>query len=165
MGCRGRTALSSGRGLLSGTRGEIEFAPKDSPLRDDVRTLGALVGDVLREQCGEPFFQLVERARRAAIGSADDELQAMLRGLPAREAETLIRAFSTYFEVVNLAERIHRIRRRRDYLRSASEPQEGSVGDAIARLSAAHVKPSEIATLLQRLRIEPVFPAHPTEAT
>ncbi len=149
---------------MSGTRGEIEFAPKDSPLRDDVRTLGALVGDVLREQCGEPFFQLVERARRAAIGSADDELQAMLRGLPAREAETLIRAFATYFEVVNLAERIHRIRRRRDYLRGVSDPQEGSLAATTLRLASAGVTAPQIAALLERLEIEPVFTAHPTEA-
>ena len=144
---------------------EVEFAPKDVPLRDDVRTLGALVGDVLREQCGEEFFQLVERARRAAIASADEELHALVRDLPPRDAETLIRAFATYFEVVNLAERIHRIRRRRDYLRSAAAPQEGSLADAVARLSGAGVKPQQTAALLQRLRIEPVFTAHPTEAT
>ena len=89
MGCRDGPALNSHRGLLTGTRGEIEFAPKDAQLRDDVRTLGALVGDVLREQCGEAFFQLVERARRAAINSAQDELHALLRGLPAPDAETL----------------------------------------------------------------------------
>ena len=134
-------------------------------LRDDVRTLGALVGDVLREQCGDAFFQLVERARHAAIASADDDLHALLKDLPPREAETLVRAFATYFEVVNLAERIHRIRRRRDYLRSASDPQEGSLQDTARRLAAAGVTPPEIAALLQRLRIEPVFTAHPTEAT
>src|SRR5437762_5244304 len=155
-----------GRGkLLSGRRRDVEFAPKDAQLRDDVRTLGALVGDVLREQCGDAFFQLVERARRAAIAGADDELQALLRGLPPHDAETLVRAFTTYFEVVNLAERIHRIRRRRDYLRSASDPQEGSLADMARRLAAAGVTPSQAATLLQRLRIEPVFTAHPTEAT
>jgi len=124
-----------------------------------------LVGDVLREQCGEPFFQLVERARRAAISSADDELEAMLRGLPAREAETLIRAFATYFSVVNLAERVHRIRRRRDYLRSGGDPQEGSLADAARRLAAAGVTSQQIAELVDRLQIEPVFTAHPTEAT
>ncbi len=141
-----------------------EFAPKDVPLRDDVRILGALVGDVIREQCGDQFFQRVEHARLAAIAGSEDELRGLVTGLPARDAETLIRAFSTYFEVVNLAERIHRIRRRRDYLRSASEPQEGSLADALTRLTAAHLKQTEIATLLQRLRIEPVFTAHPTEA-
>jgi phosphoenolpyruvate carboxylase len=143
----------------------VEFAPKDAQLRDDVRTLGALVGDVLREQCGDAFFQLVERTRQAAIASADNELQTLVRGLPPRDAETLVRAFSTYFEVINLAERIHRIRRRRDYLRSASDPQEGSLEAMVARLAASGVTPPQIAALLQRLLIEPVFTAHPTEAT
>jgi phosphoenolpyruvate carboxylase len=134
-------------------------------LRDDVRTLGALVGDVIREQCGDAFFQLVERARHAAIAGADDELQALVKGLPPRDAETLVRAFSAYFEVVNLAERIHRIRRRRDYLRSASDPQEGSLQATVAQLAAAGVTPPQVAALLQRLLVEPVFTAHPTEAT
>lgn len=107
---------------------------------------------MLREQCGEDFFQLVERARRAAIAGADDELHALTRDLPVADAETLIRAFATYFEVINLAERIHRIRRRRDYLRDDAAPQEGS-------LKAAG------ALLRQPLLIEPVFTAHPTEAT
>jgi len=130
-----------------------------------VRKLGALVGDVLREQCGDAFFQLVERARHAAIAGADDELHSLVKGLPPRDAETLVRAFSTYFEVVNLAERIHRIRRRRDYLRSASDPQEGSLQATVAQLAAAGVEAPQIAALLQRLRVEPVFTAHPTEAT
>ena len=147
MGNRRRKAVHASRGILT------DFAPKDVPLRDDVRTLGALVGDVLREQCGEAFFQLVERSRHAAIASADDELHELVKELPARDAETLIRAFATYFEVVNLAERIHRIRRRRDYLRDDSAPQEGSLKAAGAQL------------LRRPLLIEPVFTAHPTEAT
>ncbi|HET9384456.1 MAG TPA: phosphoenolpyruvate carboxylase [Gemmatimonadales bacterium] len=149
MGDRHRAVVHASRGHL--TAGG--FAPKDVPLRDDVRTLGALVGDVLREQCGEAFFQLVERARHAAIASADDELHELVKDLPAPNAETLIRAFATYFEVVNLAERIHRIRRRRDYLRDGTAPQEGSLKAAGAAL------------LQQPLLIEPVFTAHPTEAT
>ena len=159
MGCRRRPALYARGGFLR------EFAPKDLPLKDDVRTLGALVGDVIREQCGDAFFQLVERARHASIAGADDELQALVKGLPPRDAETLVRAFSAYFEVVNLAERIHRIRRRRDYLRSASDPQEGSLQATVAQLAAAGVTPPQVAALLQRLRLEPVFTAHPTEAT
>jgi len=88
-----------------------------------------------------------------------------MKGLPPRDAETLVRAFSTYFEVVNLAERIHRIRRRRDYLRSASDPQEGSLQATALRLAAGGVSAPQVAALLQRLRVEPVFTAHPTEAT
>jgi phosphoenolpyruvate carboxylase len=145
-------------------RRAVEFAPKDAQLRDDVRTLGALVGEVLREQCGDAFFQLVENARHAAIAGADDELHALVRDLPPRDAELLVRAFATYFEVVNLAERIHRIRRRRDYLRDARDPQEGSLPATALRLVAAGVTPQQSAALLQRLRVEPVFTAHPTEA-
>ena len=114
---------------------------------------------MLREQCGEAFFQLVERARHAAIASADDELHELVKALPANDAEMLVRAFATYFAVVNLAERIHRIRRRRDYLRAAAEPQEGSLKATFGRLGAAGV------AVLPQLRIEPVFTAHPTEAT
>ena len=161
---RPRGSLPPGRPPVNERRA-VEFAPKDAQLRDDVRTLGALVGDVIREQCGDAFFQLVERARQASIAGADDELQALVKGLPPRDAETLVRAFSAYFEVVNLAERIHRIRRRRDYLRSASEPQEGSLQATVAQLAAAGVTPPQVAALLQRLRVEPVFTAHPTEAT
>ena len=120
---------------------------------------------MLREQCGDAFFQLVERARHAAIASAADDLHALLKDLPPEGAETLVRAFATYFEVVNLAERIHRIRRRRDYLRSASDPQEGSLQATVLQLAAAGVTPPQVAALLERLRIEPVFTAHPTEAT
>ena len=165
MGRRRGAAVYAARGVLSGTRGEVEFAPKDVPLRDDVRTLGALVGDVLREQCGEEFFQLVERARRASIASAGDELQALVKGLAPRDAETLIRAFAAYFEVVNLAERIHRIRRRRDYLRGARDPQEGSLAAAARQLAGARITAPQVTALLERLLIEPVFTAHPTEAT
>jgi phosphoenolpyruvate carboxylase len=89
----------------------------------------------------------------------------MLRGLATRDAETLVRAFSTYFEVVNLAERIHRIRRRRDYLRSAGDPQEGSLAATARRLTAAGVSQPQMIALMQQLQIEPVFTAHPTEAT
>ncbi|HLZ44092.1 MAG TPA: phosphoenolpyruvate carboxylase [Gemmatimonadales bacterium] len=166
MGCRRGQTLYASRGLLTATRlREVEFAAKDAPLRDDVRTLGALVGDVLREQCGDAFFQLVERARRASIASATDELHGLVRGLPPRDAETLIRAFAAYFEVVNLAERVHRIRRRRDYLHDAREPQEGSLAATVRRLATAGITPAQTAGLLQRLRVEPVFTAHPTEAT
>src|SRR5207244_11305408 len=129
------------------------FAPKDVPLKDDVRTLGALVGDVLREQCGEAFFQLVERVRHAAIAEADNELHALIRALPPRDAETLVRAFATYFEVVNLAERIHRIRRRRDYLRSASDSQEGSLESTALRLAASGITPRGRALETAFLRI------------
>ena len=153
------------------TRRDVQFAAKDDALRDDVRTLGALVGDMIREQGGAELFERVERTRRAAIRWRDGEatgaaeLQALVHALGAAEAESLVRAFAAYFEVVNLAERIHRIRRRRDYLRAEATPQDGSVEAALRLLAAAGVGPQGIAKLFERLLIEPVFTAHPTEAT
>jgi phosphoenolpyruvate carboxylase len=154
-----------------GLRREIRFAEKDVALRDDVRTLGALVGDVIREQGGEALFRQVETARVAAIRrregepAAEPELEALVGALSSREAAELIRGFATYFEVVNLAERVHRIRRRRDYLRTGAAPQQGGLEDTVRRLATAGHGPAEVRALLERVLFEPVFTAHPTEAT
>src|SRR5690606_9278340 len=113
--------------------------------RRDVSELGALVGEVLREQGGDALFTHVEHARTAAIARRDGdraaaaELHATVRGLTAPEATDVIRAFSTYFEVVNLAERVHRIRRRRDYQHAASGPQPGGLEAALTALREAGV--------------------------
>ncbi|HEX9731266.1 MAG TPA: phosphoenolpyruvate carboxylase [Thermoanaerobaculia bacterium] len=149
---------------------ELRFAPTDAPLRDDVRTLGALVGEILREQGGDALFRDVETARVAAIrrreGHADAAatLEAALAGRAPDDAEALVRAFATYFQVVNLAERVHRLRRRRDYLRSGTT-QPGSLLDTVGRLRDAGLDAGAARAVLGRLRLEPVFTAHPTEAT
>jgi phosphoenolpyruvate carboxylase len=87
-----------------------------------------MVGLMLAEQEGPTFFERVEQVRTAAIrrrreGASVDELADSLAGLDAADAETLARAFATYFQAVNTAERVHRIRRRRDYQREGSAPQ------------------------------------------
>jgi phosphoenolpyruvate carboxylase len=152
------------------TRRDIRFEPKDEPLRQDVHLFGALVGDVIREQGGDPLFAAVEGARRAAIarreGEADGEarlLDAVCDRTPA-EADALVRAFSTYFKVVNLVEQVHRIRRRRDYLRQGAVQPE-SLADAFRRLRDAGFDADAVRTLCARLRVEPVLTAHPSEAT
>ena len=141
----------------------------DAPLRDDVRRLGATVGDMLAEQHGAGFLELVERLRTTSIarrenGDAPDGLQALLTDLPVPRAEALTRAFSIYFQMVNIAERVHRIRRRRDYQRQSRTPQPESLHDALARLKASGVSAKELLLWLARLDVEPVFTAHPTEA-
>ncbi len=148
---------------------QSEFLPPDGPLREDVNRLGAMVGRVLAEQAGEDFFQRVEQVRTAAIrrrreGAAVDDLAASLAGLEAAEAQALARAFATYFQVVNTAERVHRIRRRRDYQREGSKPQPESLLAVLGELKAAGVGATELVTALERLWVEPVFTAHPTEA-
>ncbi len=154
------------------SRRDVQFSTTDEALRDDVRTLGALVGDMLREQGGAALFADIEAARSAAIrrrnGDAEGAraLEALLADRDPADAEGLVRAFSSYFQVVNLAERVHRIRRRRDYLRTPETPQSGSVLDAVRRLNEIHgLDRAAVVALLGDLRIEPVFTAHPTEAT
>ncbi len=153
-------------------RSDIYFPPKHEALRDDVHALGALVGDILLEQGGQELFELVEHDRIAAIRRRDGdekaavELAARVRGRPPALARDLVRAFMTWFQAVNLAEKVHRIRRRRQYfLKDSQRPQPGGVEDAIAALKARGLALQEVVDLLGVLRIEPVFMAHPTEST
>jgi phosphoenolpyruvate carboxylase len=146
-----------------------EFLPHDGPLREDVHRLGAMVGRMLAEQGGESFYQRVEQVRTASIrrrreGSAVDDLAESLAGLDAEVAESLARAFAAYFQAVNTAERVHRIRRRRDYQREGGAPQPESLLDVLQKLKDQGVGADELLEWLYKLKVEPVFTAHPTEA-
>jgi phosphoenolpyruvate carboxylase len=148
---------------------EPDFLPHDGPLREDVGRLGSMVGRMLAEQGGNVFFERVEQVRTAAIrrrreGAPVTDLADSLAGLDAEHAEALARAFATYFQAVNTAERVHRIRRRRDYQRAGGAPQPESLLDVLGRLKAQGVGPEELLDWLEKLWIEPVFTAHPTEA-
>jgi len=151
-------------------RSSVVFATPDLPLRDDVRRLGAMVGDLLSEQVSPAFLDEVEDVRTAAIARRESQaplatLSAQLAGRTPRQAEALVRAFSTYFQVVNIAERVHRIRRRRDYQRAGTKrPQPEGLQDALQQLKAQGVTLEELMQWLPRIDIEPVFTAHPTEA-
>ena len=146
-----------------------EFLPHDGPLREDVHRLGVLVGRMLAEQEGEAFYRRVEDVRTAAIrrrreGQSVDALAESLAGLDAADAEALARAFSAWFQAVNTAERVHRIRRRRDYQLAGAAPQPESLADVLVSLKARGVQAEELLDWLQRVDVEPVFTAHPTEA-
>jgi len=138
-------------------------------LRRDVSFLGALLGEVLREQGGDALFDTVEAARIAARTRRDGDEEADLRlhdlltGLEPRQAAEVARAFSAYFALVNMAERVHRIRRGRSYL-SSGAPQPGSLEDVVLRLAAGGLSIGRIRELLGHMLVEPVFTAHPTEA-
>ena len=154
------------------SRSDIHFPPKHEALRDDVHALGALVGEILAEQGGDSLFKLVELDRVASIGRRDGdeeaarELAASVRDRPPGLARDLVRAFSSWFQVVNLAERVHRIRRRRDYfVKDSKRPQPGGVEDAITALKNQGLGLKDVLDLLGTLRIEPVFAAHSTEST
>ncbi|HEX4647317.1 MAG TPA: phosphoenolpyruvate carboxylase [Steroidobacteraceae bacterium] len=154
-------------------RAEIHFPPRHEPLREDVHALGALMGEILLEQGGRQLYDLVELDRVAAIRARAGELEARVelaacvRERPPALARELLRAFSTWFLVVNLAERVHRIRRRREYLLRGSEqqPQPGGVEAAVAALKAKGLNATEVRELLGTLSIEPVFAPHSTEAS
>lgn len=151
-------------------RAELEFTEKDQPLRDDVSMLGTIVGEMLREQGGEELFARVEASRKAAIlvrngqSMGGEDLAWQIRNLSPAKAYDVIRAFSLYFQVVNLAEQIHRVRRRIDYLRNSEHPQPGGFRQLIRDLHANGVRKSDLQRLLGELQLEPVFTAHPTEA-
>ena len=147
----------------------VDFAQTDALLREDVNMLGALVGEILSEQRSPEFLAEVERLRRAAIRRRESnapvaELALALEGVELDHAADLVRAFATYFQAVNLAERVHRIRRRRDYERQGAAPQPGGLRDVLSGLASQGVSRDELLALLPRLRVEPVFTAHPTEA-
>jgi phosphoenolpyruvate carboxylase len=149
---------------------QIEIPEKDIPLRSDVSLLGSLVGDVLVDQHGSKLLDRVEAVRKASIrqreGSGEtDALDEALSGLKPGEAMLLIQAFASYLRAVNLAEKVHRIRRRRAYQRAGAAAQRGSLEAVFGELKAEGIDAGAMADAINELRIQPVFTAHPTEAT
>ncbi|MEJ7735053.1 MAG: phosphoenolpyruvate carboxylase [Polyangiaceae bacterium] len=148
----------------------IVWNESDTALRDDVSSLGSLLGEVLVAQRGAPFLETVEAIRLAAKARRDHDpnarqrLEDALHGLEAGEALEVVRAFQTYFLLTNLAEQLHRVRRGHDYQRAGAGPQAGSWADSIARARAAGVALPELLGQLERMQVMPVFTAHPTMA-
>ncbi|NNE04374.1 MAG: phosphoenolpyruvate carboxylase [Xanthomonadales bacterium] len=150
---------------------KIEFPEKDQPLREDVSMLGRLLGEVIVEQHGEELLEQVEYVRKASIlrregdSQKADRLEHTLKQLGPETHRLMIRAFSSYLRLVNTAENIHRIRRNRAYLKQSDLNQRGSLHAVIAGFRKAGIAAGRLQQLLNRLHIEPVFTAHPTEAT
>ncbi len=152
---------------------------KEAPLRRDVRSLGTLLGEVLREQAGDALFEHVEALRQGTIRRRDAEArgkddEAALQGkkalelvhsLPVERALLLTRAFAFYFELINLAETNHRKRRRIALqLSGAAGRQRGSLVGTLCEMRRVGISADEAMDWLQRILIVPVFTAHPTEA-
>ncbi len=152
-------------------RQSIQFPVKDSALREDVHALGALIGETLRDQGGEEFFRIVEGDRLAAISQREAdapggaELEERTAGRSPSAATDLTRAFSVWFQAVNTAEKVHRVRRRRQYLSDSSTAQPGGIADCISRLQQAGMTLAEVLHLISSMSIEPVLTGHPTEST
>ncbi len=147
-----------------------ELPPEHDPLRTDVGFLGALLGAILKDQAGDELFHTVEEVRAGTIawrsGEAGlDPVAERVAGLGLEPARDLVRAFSVYFQLTNLAEQTHRIRRRRAYLADPESPQPGSLLAVVRSLADEGLSRGDIRRLLAGLEITPVFTAHPTEAT
>jgi phosphoenolpyruvate carboxylase len=140
----------------------------DAPLREDIRVLGRVLGEVIGEQAGEEVLDLVESTRVEAFkirrSEVDrKELAQRLGGLDIRASNHVIRAFSHFSVLANLAEDIHHERRRRYHRREGSPPQQGSLAAAFQAIDASELEPGVVARELAGALVCPVVTAHPTE--
>ena len=138
------------------------------PMREDIRLLGAILGDTVREQNGDAVFDLVERARvesfrvrRSEIDRA--ELAALFDGVDVRQAIPVIRAFTHFALLANVAEDIHRERRRALHVAAGEPPQDSSLAATYLRLDGAALDADTVADALHGALVSPVITAHPTE--
>ncbi|CAN7341428.1 phosphoenolpyruvate carboxylase [Acidovorax sp. Root217] len=142
---------------------------KDQPLIDDIRLLGRILGDVIRDQEGVAAYELVEQVRKLSVAfrrdadqEADRALKKLLKTLSGDQTVSVIRAFTYFSHLANLAEDRHHIRRRAVHER-AGDTQEGSIEVALSRLRWAGIAPKTISQTLAGSYVAPVLTAHPTE--
>jgi phosphoenolpyruvate carboxylase len=145
---------------------------KDLPLSEDIHRLGDLLGETLKRLGGERLFAVEEEVRALCkqlrtehSHATEKKLKKLLRSLSLDEAIGVIRAFSVYFQLANIAEQYHRIRRKRWYeLHTPDSPQRGSLAHTFQLLSETNIAAEDLQTVLDKLEIRPVITAHPTEA-
>ena len=145
-------------------------ADKDLPLKDDIRLLGRILGDTLREQDGDQTFELIERIRQTAIRFRRDgdlqarrELETILAQLSPADTVSVVRAFTYFSQLSNIAEDLHRNRRRRAHQVAGSPPQQGSIELALTRATQAGISVTDVGAFFREALISPVLTAHPTE--
>ena len=161
----------------------LEGALREVPLRRDVRSLGRLLGMVIREQAGEHAYLAEEELRHLAIqhrqlndnqGEAcldfpgelelQERAEGIIGGMSVAEAYQIVKAFSTYFELTNLAETNHRKRRQRAFRLAGTAPDKpGSLRGTLLRMRQAGIGAERALQLLRQVQVVPVFTAHPTD--
>ena len=141
----------------------------ERPLVEDIRLLGRILGDVIREQEGVDAYELIEKIRTLSVAfrrdadqEADKALKKLLKSLSGDQTVSVIRAFTYFSHLANLAEDRHHIRRRAVHER-AGDTQEGSIEVAMSRLRWAGIAPKAISNTLAQSFVSPVLTAHPTE--
>jgi len=138
------------------------------PMRDDIRLLGSILGDTVREQNGDEVFDLVERARTASFRVRRSEIERaevaeMFADIDVRQAVPVIRAFSHFALLANVAEDIHRERRRAIHVDAGDPPQDSTLAATYLKLDAADLDSAIVAEALTGALVSPVITAHPTE--
>jgi len=143
---------------------------KDESLRQDIRQLGSLLGETIRQQHGDDMFKLVEnirqhsiRFRRDADQQARVDLEQILNTLSPEQTTQVIRAFSYFSLLANIAEDQHHIRRTRAYLIAGSAPRAGSLAHTLNSVYSAGLGIAELQSFFENALVSPVFTAHPTE--
>ena len=141
----------------------------ERPLVEDIRLLGRILGDVIREQEGQDAYDQIEAIRKLSVAfrrdadtEADKALKKLLKALSGERSVSVIRAFTYFSHLANLAEDRHHIRRRAVHER-AGDTQEGSIEVAVARCRWAGIAPKAISSMLAQSYVSPVLTAHPTE--
>jgi phosphoenolpyruvate carboxylase len=138
------------------------------PMREDIRLLGAILGDTVREQNGEEAFDLVERARVESFRVRRSEIDRtqmarMFDGIDIHLAIPVIRAFTHFALLANVAEDIHRERRRAVHVEAGEPPQNSSLAATYLKLDSAELDSATVADALTGALVSPVITAHPTE--
>nr|WP_217345096.1 phosphoenolpyruvate carboxylase [Noviherbaspirillum sp. L7-7A]MBV0879317.1 phosphoenolpyruvate carboxylase [Noviherbaspirillum sp. L7-7A] len=156
--------------VKTSTRPASSTIAKDEPLKEDIRLLGRLLGEVLRAQEGDAVYDVVEtvrqtavRFRREADSAAGAELNRMLKKLTREQTISVVRAFSYFSHLANIAEDQHHNRRRRAHLLAGSAAQPGSIPYALSKLDDAGVSGAAIREFFDGALVSPVLTAHPTE--
>jgi phosphoenolpyruvate carboxylase len=151
------------------TGSPADAAEKNRPLVEDIRLLGRILGDVIREQEGKAAYELVEKIRQLSVAyrlkqdaTAGKALDRLLKNLSVDQTVSVIRAFSYFSHLANIAEDRHHVRRR-DVHERQGHLQEGSLAMTFERLADADIRADDIARTLDHAHISPVLTAHPTE--
>lgn len=146
------------------------YADKDGPLRDDIRFLGVILGDTIRDQEGADIFEIVEQIRQTSVRFHKtreprdaQSLAKILDSLSARQSALVIRSFSYFSHLANIAEDAHHRRRTRAHAFAGSKPRVGTIGRALEDAKAAGVTRGELQEFFDKAFISPVLTAHPTE--
>ncbi len=149
----------------------IDESQQDAPLKKDIRELGIILGNVLKEQAGFNLYNKVEKLRHLTkrirahySDTTRKEIINVINSLKTPDAYKVVKAFSIYFILVNAADEVHKIRVERNNIRGNKPAAQGTVLDALLQLKKENINKETIKNILDKIEIIPVFTAHPTEA-